>query len=147
MSELDRLTRGIDRQIEEARQSGKFDNLPGKGKPLPKDEYLSAADDNRLAFKMLNDNNFLLPWMEKGQQIDRDLKAARESFHRTWDRFGGRESDPVAAQELLRSEAAFRQKIKEVNTLIRDYNLEIPNLRFERFILNAENEISRIKNQ
>ena len=46
--------------------------------------------------------------------------------------------------EWLRAQAQFRERIAAVNKLIQDHNLEIPNLRLERFILDAEREIERL---
>jgi hypothetical protein len=42
-----------ERKIAEAMEEGVFDNLPGKGKPLPDDELANLPDDVRLAFRIL----------------------------------------------------------------------------------------------
>ncbi|MDR2198404.1 MAG: DUF1992 domain-containing protein [Deltaproteobacteria bacterium] len=40
-------------RIAEAMAEGLFENLPGKGKPLPEDDLASLPDDVRLAFRVL----------------------------------------------------------------------------------------------
>ncbi|MDR2405488.1 MAG: DUF1992 domain-containing protein [Deltaproteobacteria bacterium] len=42
-----------ERKIAEAMEGGEFDNLPGKGKPLPEDELANLPDDVRLAYRIL----------------------------------------------------------------------------------------------
>lgn len=146
MSLLDELARGVGRQIEEAQKKGVFNNLPGKGKPLNLNENPYVDPEKDAAYKLLNDNEFILPWMEKGQQIDREFAAARQALSLTWDlvlRSGPGET--WVGAEWERAAAVFRERIAQINRLTRDYNLEIPSLRLERFILDAEAEINRIK--
>jgi hypothetical protein len=42
-----------ERKIAEAMEEGLFDDLPGKGKPLPEDDLANLPDDVRLAFRIL----------------------------------------------------------------------------------------------
>ncbi|HUF37405.1 MAG TPA: DnaJ family domain-containing protein [Anaerolineales bacterium] len=145
MSLLEQFERGIGRQIEQAQKDGAFDNLPGKGKPLKLNADPNADPERQAAYKLLNDNDFLLPWMEKSRRIEKDLEAARGDLSRTWDlvRSAG-PSETWAEGEWARAREAFRVRIAAANKLIREYNLEIPSLRLERFILDAEKEIARI---
>ena len=74
----------IDQQIREAQEQGKFDNLPGKGKPLD----LSTnpfAQDQELAFKILKDAGHAPEWIEAGKAIRRRLTLAQERLERQWD--------------------------------------------------------------
>ena len=58
----------LDQQIREAQESGKFDNLPGKGKPLNlvPNPY---AQDRELAFKVLKDAGYAPDWIELDKAI------------------------------------------------------------------------------
>ena len=58
-----------DEKIREAQLRGDFDNLPGKGKPLPPDDAAFVPDDLRGAFKMLK-NAGLLP---EEMQLRKDM--------------------------------------------------------------------------
>jgi len=42
-----------ERKIEIAMENGEFDNLPGKGKPLPPDDMLMVPEELRMAYKIL----------------------------------------------------------------------------------------------
>jgi hypothetical protein len=42
-----------ERKIAEAMEQGAFENLPGKGKPLPEDDLANLPDDVRLAYRIL----------------------------------------------------------------------------------------------
>lgn len=145
MSLLENYERGISRQIEQAQKDGAFDNLPGKGKPLKLNANPNADPERQAAYQLLTDNDFTLPWMEKGNQIDRDLETARTALGRTWELIrSARPGETWLDGEWTRAQDEFRERIERINRLIRAFNLEIPNLRLERFILDAEREIARI---
>ena len=97
---------------------------------------------------MLHDNDFVLPWIEKGQEIEREWAMIRKMLADTWALVKDLGPEQKWAQdEWDRSECVFRTRLELLNKKIRDYNLEIPNLRFERFILNADTEIDKIRRQ
>ena len=74
----------IEEHLRKAIEEGKFDNLPGKGKPLHLDEANPHADPEwELAYHMLKECGFSLPWIETIHEIEKDIDAARkESAHR-----------------------------------------------------------------
>jgi hypothetical protein len=83
--------------------------------------------------------------MEKGNRIDKDLATARGDLSRTWDLVrSAAPGETWLEGEWDRARGRFRERIAAVNALIRAFNLEIPHLRLERFILDAEKEIARI---
>ena len=59
----------VERKIKEAEEKGEFDDLPGKGKPLSKDDYDSVPDDLRIAYKILKNSNCLPPELELRKEI------------------------------------------------------------------------------
>ena len=64
---------------------GKFDNLPGKGKPLHLDETNPHADPEwELAYRMLKESGYSLPWIETIREIEKDIEAARRDLQRAW---------------------------------------------------------------
>jgi DnaJ family protein C protein 28 len=145
----DRFRRAIDKQLEEARQAGKFDNLPGKGKPLKLDKNPFEDPEWSTAYKLLKDNAFTLPWIAAGQQIDQELEDARARLRQAWRWYREQLEAPDGAawsgEEWARAEQVFRGAITAINQKISDYNLIIPNMRFEKFKLNAAREIEKIK--
>ena len=139
----------IEEHLRQAIKEGKFDNLPGKGEPLHLDKTNPHADpDWELAYRMLKDSGFSLPWIETIREIEQDIEAARNDLRIAWEWYQSASSkpqpgsNPSAAWE--RSQALFKEKIDSLNKRIRDYNLQVPNTHFQRPVLNYEREIEKI---
>jgi hypothetical protein len=68
---------GFDRIVEErirqAQKEGKFEELPGSGKPLP-EEQICVAEDIRLAYKILKNADCLPPELE----LKKEIKSTQE---------------------------------------------------------------------
>jgi DnaJ family protein C protein 28 len=139
----------IEEQLRKAMEEGKFDNLPGKGKPLHLDDSNPHADPEwELAYHMLKDSGFSLPWIETIREIEQDIEAARKDLQIAWDWYQASKveshhgSGPSAAWE--RSQSSFKDKLASLNQRIRDYNLLVPNTRFQRPMLNFDQELKKI---
>jgi hypothetical protein len=64
---LDKL---VEQKIEQARQEGAFDNLPGAGKPIEFDEVDSSVpEDLRLTWKVLKNAGCLPPEVELRKEL------------------------------------------------------------------------------
>ncbi|MFN4032538.1 MAG: DUF1992 domain-containing protein [Fimbriimonadales bacterium] len=117
-----------DRKIEEAMQEGKFDDLPGKGKPLPLDEEWFAPPELRPAIRLLKSASVLPDWLERAREIER----LREDAQRLW-RIAEREY-PHAQQLSAERFHAWRDAswqgiltvMQRVNSLILAYNCTAP---------------------
>ncbi len=139
----------IEEHLRRAMAEGKFDNLPGKGKPLHLDEVNPHADPEwELAYRMLKDSGYSLPWIEAIKEIEKDIESARKDLQIAW-RFtqdANPESQSVSyvSAEWERAQQAFKDKLTALNQRIRDYNLQVPNARFQRPVLNYEREVEKI---
>jgi hypothetical protein len=51
-------------KIQRGIKEGKFDNLPGRGKPLPPDEFARVPADLRMGFRLLRNADCLPPELE-----------------------------------------------------------------------------------
>jgi DnaJ family protein C protein 28 len=143
----------IEDHLRRAIEEGKFDDLPGKGKPIRWDDNPFVEPDWQLAFRMLRGAGFALPWMETRKEIETQLEAARASLKRAWEwrRANARQPALAAGQpptfvedEWQRALDAFREQIAEVNQRIFDYNLEVPLPRFQRPPVDAQAEITEV---
>ncbi len=67
----------VEERIRQAQKEGKFENLPGSGKPLP-EEQVTISEDIRLAYKILKNADCLPPELELKKEIKttQDLLAA-----------------------------------------------------------------------
>ena len=140
----------IEELLRKAMQEGKFDNLPGKGQPLHLEELNPHADpDWELAYRMLKEAGYSLPWIETLRAIEAELAAARQDLQLAWQEYQQGYAQQGATRELAenweRSQQAFRDKLASLNKRIRDYNLAVPAPRFQRPVLDFEGEVKKIK--
>ncbi|WP_221568503.1 DUF1992 domain-containing protein [Alkalihalobacillus sp. TS-13] len=56
-------------KIKAALQKGEFENLPGKGKPLPKDDLACVSDELRLSYKILKNGGFVPPEVQLKKEM------------------------------------------------------------------------------
>ena len=61
----------VEKRIQEALERGDFDNLPGKGKPMPLEDDSMIPEDLRLAYKILKNAGCLPPEIELQKEIRR----------------------------------------------------------------------------
>jgi hypothetical protein len=105
------LRGGVEQAIEEAQKKGIFDNLPGKGKPLNLRKNPQAGE-NALAFDLLQNNDYTLPWIANRREMLEVIEAFREL---TVDRHGSLELilEPTAV-DIVRTDSGLRQQFRQV---------------------------------
>jgi hypothetical protein len=79
---LSKIVRGIEEQIKKAIAEGKFDNLPGQGKPLDLDGYFQAPEHLRMGYSILKNGNFV----PEEVQLLKDIEALREQLKSCFDK-------------------------------------------------------------
>jgi DnaJ family protein C protein 28 len=146
----------IDQQIREAQERGKFDDLPGKGKPLDlaPNPY---AKDQELAFKVLKDAGYAPDWIELDKALRGKLERARAVLTRRWEwrdlrlRELADQSDSWSEAERHRVQANWEQAVsvfeldvEAINREIAELNLKVPSSRFQRSSVDAGREIERL---
>jgi hypothetical protein len=78
------MERPIDKIIREAQARGEFDNLPGKGKPLPIDNDPTPAE-YRLAYTMLKNAGYVpteVQWLKEIEALTEELAACSDETRR-----------------------------------------------------------------
>jgi DnaJ family protein C protein 28 len=137
----------IEEHIRQAMQAGKFDDLPGKGKPLKLDENPHADPEWQLAFRILKEAGFSLPWIEDLKEIEADIEQMRAALRQAWNWRRQAEADgqprEFVALEWERAFQNFQNHLAALNKRIRDVNLEVPNARFQRPMLDLAREVRR----
>jgi DnaJ homolog subfamily C member 28 len=138
----------IEDHIDKAIQEGKFENLPGKGKPLNLDENPLADPEWRMAHHMIQSSGYTLPWIEKRQEIDASLEKARQELRRSWawrSQAADRRAPPAqAVRDWQCALERFRGQVGEINQKIFSYNLEVPSAHFQRLPVYLEREVQAI---
>lgn len=138
---MDDPARGIDDTIRKAMEDGQFKNLPGAGKPLRFDDNPYEDPGWSLAFHMLKENEFTLPWIAERQEIEAELETACQTLRGAHQ---ARHSTPTGEASWQQAESTFRECVLLLNKRIRDYNLSVPSANFQRMPIQAEREIERI---
>ena len=141
----------IEEQIRRAQEEGQFEDLPGKGKPLRLDENPHEDPGWRLAFHLLRESGFSLPWIEVLREIEADLESTRASLKDAWawheSALAQGEAHERVQAEWRRTQADFQEQIERLNQRIADYNLNVPSEHFQRPKLDAGREIERVLGQ
>jgi DnaJ family protein C protein 28 len=137
----------VEQQISEARERGEFDNLRGQGQPLRLDNN-PFAKDKALAYSLLKNNHMAPPEIERGKEIDEELKQAealitRLRFQR--DKLARRrtvfESEQRSYDLLLAStEHRYREMLSAINRKILSLNIISPP-DFHRRRINIESKM------
>lgn len=142
----------IEEQIQKAMREGKFDDLPGKGKPLRLDENPHEDPEWRLAYHLLHSNGYSLPWIELRREIETETEKARAGLRQTWDWRQAKLGDPGLSHaeraqmdaEWRRVEQDFRQQVEVYNRRIRAYNLQAPSAQFHLRLLDCDLELRQL---
>lgn len=121
-------------KIQAALREGKFDSLPGEGKPLRLEENPFEPEEWRLALDLLRKQGFLLPWIELRLEIENELRAAQMQLGAAHGAHSTKESCTGAQNE-------FKETISALNRKIFDYNLRVPASQLQRPALDLEREI------
>ena len=139
----------IEEIIRKAMEEGKFEGLPGKGKPLNLGEGNPHSDPSQeLAYHILKEAGYTLPWIETLHEIEADLDSARSELLVAW-RWREKSISADFPRSVIDTEwdgalEVFEAKVAALNKRIRDYNLEVPNARFQRLVLDYEGEVAQI---
>jgi hypothetical protein len=112
----------IERQIREAMEDGRFDDLPHQGERLPiQDE--SAAGEWALAFHILRNAGVSPPWIAADKEVRDLLEAGDRLFARA------RRAAPVSRARL---QAELARLVADTNRAIARLNAEAPTDRQHR---------------
>jgi hypothetical protein len=69
----------VENRIKEAFEEGKFDNLPGSGRPLDLEEYFATPEPFRMAFSILKSANCVPLEVELVNEITRLERALADA--------------------------------------------------------------------
>ena len=139
----------IEEQIRKAIEDGKFNDLPGKGKPLKLEDHTHEDPEWRLAYHVLREGGFSLPWIELQNEIDTETEALRTNLRSAWrwrlQALERGESPLMVEQEWERVVKKFGEQVEKLNKRIFDFNLQVPSVAVQRLKLNVERELEKVK--
>lgn len=138
----------IERIIDEAAEKGAFDNLPGKGKPLKLNKNPYAADQ-QLAYELLQNNDYTLPWIARRNEILDKMAKLRESLASEWEwtrqrwQQAGSLANDVQQVEWTDRLRDYATQIVALNQEIAKANLSIPLAQLELLKMTLDDELKR----
>jgi len=137
----------IEEIIQEGQESGLFDNLRGKGKPLNLNKNPYAAD-MELANELLKENNLPPAWILQRNEILAKTAMLRTEIERQWAWHQQAFAIPSANKGKLTirwddSCLNWLEEITALNKSIESFNLKRPFDNIEIFKLNLEDELKR----
>jgi DnaJ family protein C protein 28 len=138
----------IDQRIREAMEQGDFDDLPGKGKPVDTSENPFEDPELRLAHRILRNAGFAPSWIEERKDIEAELEIARNQLSKAWmilKKGQGNENEKGAGVRWDKALNSFTQQVAELNGRIILWNLKVPASGLQRTLIDAEQEIERIR--
>lgn len=102
----------VEKRIREAMEEGKFDNLPGHGKPLALDDDSHVPEDLRLAHKILKNAGCIPKEIEINFEIRRmeDLIAGMEDVS---DKYRAMKKLAVLKQKMLMNKSSATLHVPE----------------------------------
>jgi len=124
----------VDRQIREAMDEGKFDDLPFQGQPLPAGDD-AFAGEWAMAFRMLKNAGAAPPWI----LADKDARALLGRRDAILARAPG-----ASAFGRRRDRAELERLVIEINAAIARLNAEAPTDRQHRRPLVLAEELARL---
>lgn len=119
----------IDKIIREARERGEFDNLPGKGQPLRWEDETHVPEANRMAHRLLKNNNFTLDWIALGQELDAEYEQIRREIEQAR---AERTAGKISAAKWPLVARALAEKIRALNRKVIGYNVRVPHEQFNK---------------
>ncbi len=139
----------IEDLIEDGRQKGMFDDLPGKGKPLNLNKN-PFGQEMELAHKLLKQNDMAPAWIVNRKLLIKQIEALRSDIQRNWIRHdqayryaqadGNRGALRISWDDAC---LEWQGQINDLNKQIDAFNLKRPSDNLEIFKLNLEEELAR----
>jgi DnaJ homolog subfamily C member 28 len=126
----------IDRQIREAIDEGKFEDLPHRGEPLPNDDN-PYAGEWALAYHVLRNAGIAPPWIED----DKEVRALVDRLEAIVARAGRGPAPSELARR--RDRAAVEELVTRTNAAIARVNAQAPTDRQHRRPLGLAHELAR----
>lgn len=121
--------RPIDKIIREARDSGAFENLPGKGKPLNWENDQNVPEHLRMAHHVLHNSGYTLDWIELGRQLDAEYDTLRQRLDQARR---AKEEGRLDVALWFVAVDDFKEKVRALNRRLLGYNVRIPHERFHK---------------
>ncbi len=146
----------IDEIIRDAMHKGHFDALPGSGKPLKLEDDSMVPAAQRMAYKLLRDNQLVPDWMAQGQELDRAREKLTLAVRRADREYHGalndaqRSTNPALTRKQVEDRwlvtvSGLREQGAQHNRQVLSYNLKVPKGVTHKRQLDIELELNKVR--
>ena len=112
----------VEDAIVRAQEEGKFNNLPGAGKPLPKDELEHVPADIRMAVRILKNSGYDEEAMfvqremnELGSRLKNAQDDEKSELEQAYNRQMRKMNSLLSKKGVRTNSSAFRQYSRQIN--------------------------------
>eukprot|EP00092_Neocalanus_flemingeri_P009049 GFUD01009740.1.p1 GENE.GFUD01009740.1~~GFUD01009740.1.p1 ORF type:complete len:379 (+),score=121.46 GFUD01009740.1:37-1173(+) len=143
-NQIDRLVEDL---IQESMAGGEFDNLKGKGQPLPnRVDYNPYTDfTTHKMNQILVETGFSPEWVQLQKEIREQVLKVREELKKARQKMGpapvNREQQDSWQQVCGRLE---KEEVLSLNRMIEEFNLVVPIMDHQKFLFNLQSEAAKI---
>eukprot|EP00092_Neocalanus_flemingeri_P025631 GFUD01027787.1.p1 GENE.GFUD01027787.1~~GFUD01027787.1.p1 ORF type:complete len:359 (+),score=114.50 GFUD01027787.1:119-1195(+) len=145
-NQIDRLVEDL---IQESMAGGEFDNLKGKGQPLPnRVDYNPYTDfTTHKMNQILVETGFSPEWVQLQKEIREQVLKVREELKKARQKMGpapvNRDQQEYWQQVCGRLE---KEEVVSLNRMIEKFNLVVPSMNHQKFLFNLQSEAAKIHN-
>lgn len=143
----------MDQHMQSLIGDGNVSHLKGSGKRLVLDEDIHTPETQRMATRLMKDNNVLPPWMQLGRELEDERDGLISRLSRLARTYKGQLADAERAGNtnlILEIEAWWqtacqrvREQAKEYNRRLLTFNITLPQGLEQRLQLQADDEIRK----
>lgn len=129
---MDRWARIVDHLLSQVIGNGDISDLPGAGKPLPLNEECHTPQDQRAAFKIMQDNEVVPEWMALAKSVEQSEAQIRAEIESRAKELAAEVNDDRSGttgnREITRSRCVNRleERIERHNRDVLLHNLKAP---------------------
>jgi hypothetical protein len=148
----------VDQLLQDAQASGKFDNLPNKGKPLQFEDETHIPEDLRMAHRLLKEHDLVPDWIMLGKDIEAFSEKLLDNMAKGTRAYRGAVADAErdglsfekrqqAETTLRRAREAYEKAAAKLNREVLRYNLKVPPGFAQKPLFNLDRELERLLNE
>ena len=143
----------VDQIVKEAIGDGNISHLPGAGKPLDLSKDALTPNDQRLAYKIMKDNDYMPDWIAVGQSLDEKEVKLRQQIAIRANRFvrdvstarrKGQYLTEIEAEKSWKTYVEdFAERVGRYNKEVLAYNISVPQNVSHKQILVSEKLVAK----
>lgn len=139
------IERLVEDMIHQSVEHGDFEDLPGRGKPIPPKPVSPYIDIHQYNLNRVLKNNGAAPeFVTLEREAKEDLAECKSRLFRERLKLGPEPLNDFNRKKLAGLVSEFSDEVKGVNKIIVNFNLSVPSLRLQKALLRPERELEKV---